>query len=318
MIKWTSRNLRFLTSLISAAVMLLATAAVIVFINDRLPGGIGLAIALIAGISLALGVLVVYWNVVDWLNLRIIRRLLEPGNPILRDGEVVAFCGTVRQDGTPMTSPFGGVSCAAYTYVIATSVSSSHSGRRSRRVLAQGFHMNRSRIESTTRSVRLCSLPGFEDNLRQNLQGREWADKARALISKAAASASVASEKDLYVRLLEARHTIAEEFHQDFTRNADFGTGNALVIEEEVLPVDQIVCAVGTYDDRAKGLTAQKARLGPNLMIYQGTVEDVLARIGKDLIWFAKAAAILIGIGIVALGIALLPPGWVATLPGIG
>ncbi len=89
--KCSSRNLRVLTPLISAAVLLFATAAVIVFVNDRLPGGIGLTIALIAGISLALGVLVVYWNVVDWLNLRIIRRLLEPDNPILRDGEVVAF-----------------------------------------------------------------------------------------------------------------------------------------------------------------------------------------------------------------------------------
>ncbi len=208
-----------------------------------------------------------------------------------------------------MTSPFGGIACAAYTYVIATSGSSRRSRRRSRRVLAQGIHMNRTRIESTTRSVRLCSLPGLEDDLRQNLQGREWADKASAMISKVAATASVASEKEQYVQLLEARHTIAEKFHRDFMRNADFGNGDALMIEEEVLPVDQIVCVVGTYDDRLKGLTVQKSRLGPNLMIYRGTVEDVLSRIGKDLSWFAKAAAILISIGLVALGIALLPSG---------
>lgn len=320
MVKWISRNLRVLTSVITVLLGLFGTIAVITIITNRFPGGIGLAIALIAGISMALGVLVVYWNLVDWLNFRIIRHQLGHGRPVLRDNKIVAFCGTVRQDGEPMTSPFSEKACAAYTYRVAISRSSSRStgSGRSRRVLAQGFHMNRVRIEGTTHSVRLGSLPGFEDELRQDLHGGEWADNAKALMAKIAPTATNPGEKEQYARLLEARHSVAEEFHQDFMQNGEVGNGASLVVTEEILPVDQTVCVVGTYDDRFKGVTARRARLGPNLMVYLGSVNDVMERVGKDLIWFAKAAAILLAIGIVPLVIALLPAEWASKLPILG
>ncbi len=103
---WTSRNIRFLFSLIPAVVIIIGTLTVIGLITMRLEGVIGLTIGIIAGGCLALGVLLVYWNAIDWLNLRVIRSQLGEGKIFLRDGEVVAFNGNVRTDSEPMTSPF--------------------------------------------------------------------------------------------------------------------------------------------------------------------------------------------------------------------
>ncbi len=290
--------------------MILGTIVVIIYINEKIPGGIGLTIALIAGISLALGVLLVYWNLVDWLNLRLVRRLVTSGDGDLKDGTVAAFSGIVRQDDAPMISPFGGVACAAYTYMAALAGSGSSQTRSSshRRLLAQGFHMNRTRIESATRSVRLCALPGFEDDLRQDLDGQEWAEKTAALLAAIEGSASAAGQVDAHGHLLEARHTTAEELHQDFRSRFALTNEHRLVIQEEVLPVDQPVCVVGTYDEKLDGLTARRARLGPNLMVYQGSAEEVIARVGKDLIWFARITVVLIAIGLAGLAAAIVMP----------
>jgi hypothetical protein len=315
--KWIIRNVRFLFQVVTATVCFLGTLTVILIINSNLKGGIGLTIALIAGVCLILGILLSYWNLVDWLNIRVIKNQYNRDRPSFIDGRLTAFSGTVRSDDEPMTSPFTDVPCAAYTYSIAVSRGGT-SGGRSRRVLAQGFHLNKTRVEGSALSLKLLSLPSFEDDMCENRFGTEWTPKAEAFITKIASTAIVAKEREQVTRLLEAKHTEAEEFHQDFSRNTDLSDDVNLITEEEVLPLDQPVCVVGTFNGNMKGLSARKPRLGPNLIIYKGNAEDVISRVGGELASIARTAMILIGIGILPLGLALLPVELTSTLPFIG
>ncbi len=313
---WMHRNSRFLFSLIPAIVMLIGTIAVVSFINNSLKGGIGLVIGLIAGACLALGIVLLYWNTTDWLNLRVIRNQLGKGHTVLRDGAVVAFNGIVRSDSKPMISPFTGIACAAYTYKITrSSPSRTH---RTSRLISLGYHMNITRIDGNTLSLRLCSLPSFEDGMRENMNGPKYADKAKALIAKISVNSKIASEREQNAGLLEARHSETREIHQDFSRTYDVEQGIGLTIDEEVLPIDQEVCAVGTYDKRLRGLTAKNPRLGPNLIVYKGSAEEVILRVGSEIAGFTKMAIILIAIGIVPLSFAFLPTAWTSSLPVIG
>ena len=264
-----------------------------------------------------MGILLAYWNLVDWLNIRIIRKYIKGIGPKLDDGKLAAFSGTVRSDDEPMISPFTNIPCAAYTYSIASSRSGT-SGGRSRSVLAQGFHMNRTRVEGSTRSLKLLSLPSFEDDMRENKIGTEWTPKAKELISKTTETAIVTREREQIARLLEARNTKAEEFHQDFSHKTVLSDDRTLVIEEEVLPLDQPVCVVGAFNAKMDGLSARNPRLGPNLIVYSGTAEDVISRVGNELASINRTATILIGIGIIPLSLALLPESLTSTLPLIG
>ena len=318
-----TRYARFLFSLIPPAVLMFGTLLIIIFIANKLEGGIGVAIGIIAGGVLALSILLAYWNAVDWLNLRVIRSQSGSGNPELRDGEVVAFNGVVRIDAEPMVSPITHTSCAAYTYTIAVSRTGDGYGtathrRGSRRVLAEGFHMVKTRIEGPTRVLKLCTLPSFEDDLRENDYSEKWSHEVTEQISKLSGTAESAGDGKRQSLLLEARHSIAEELHEDFCQVTKVGTATKFVVDEGVLPVDQTVCVIGTYDESLGGLTASSSRLGPNLMIYRGNTEEVLSRVGGEVSGYAKVAAVLIGIGVVTLGFSLLPTTWTSTFPVVG
>lgn len=54
--------------------------------------------------------------------------------------------------------------------------------------MAQGFHMVKTRIEADSRGVGLRSFPGFEDELRESLHGREWASRTRSLMHRISAA----------------------------------------------------------------------------------------------------------------------------------
>jgi hypothetical protein len=313
-----SRTARFLASLVPALALFVGFFAVIGVVQSRFEGGIGLALGIAVGGSLAVGLLLSYWNLVDWLNIRIIRRTTKGGRSVLRDGEVVAFDGFVRTAGEPMTAPFSGTPCAAYAYVVAYSRHSSVRGRSVRVVLAQGFHMVRTRIEGSDRSLDLLSFPFVEDDLRETERGTKWGERARALVAAISSRASSAGEAERQSRLLEARHGSLEEVHQDYLMGEIGSNADALNIDEEVLPAGRAVTVVGTYDRERNGLTARRWRLGPNLFVYRGRTEEVLSRVGKETAGFAKAAAVLLGLGGLLLGAALSPPSIASRLPILG
>ncbi len=292
--------------------------AVIGIVRLRFDGGLGVALGIVSGGSLALGILLGYWNVVDWRNLRVIRGSLGRGASAPRDGEVVAVEGFVRTKGDPMLSPFSRVPCAAYAYVVSYSRDSSSRGGRVRSVLAQGFHMVPTRIEGRARTVELRSFPSFEDALRENAPGTKWGEEARALVAALSGKARSAVERERQSGLLEVRHTSIEEVHEDYVMGDVGPSADALVIDEEVLPTGEAVTIVGTYDREKNCLTARRSRLGPNLFVYRGRAEEVLSRVGKESAGFAKATAVFLGLGGLLLGLALLPAAIISRLPLIG
>ena len=109
------RNARFLGSVGLAALGLFSFFGVVAAISTRIPGLTGVAVGIFAGGCLVLGVLVAYWTLADWLNLKVIRRKLGVGDSTLHDGEVVAFDGFVRIEAEPLTAPFSGAPCARST-----------------------------------------------------------------------------------------------------------------------------------------------------------------------------------------------------------
>jgi len=309
------RSTRRLTSLVPAVLLFVAFFAVILFVRSRLEGGVGLLVGIGAGGSLVFGALLVYYNAVDRLNLRLIRKTLSARGAGLRDGEVVAFDGFVRTVGDPMVSPFGRTPCAAYTYVVSYWRSRTTPEGREGGVVAEGFHMVRTRIEGASGTLELRSFPSLEDEFHASEPGTTWGEKARELIDGLYGNASSARERS---RLLELRTTPVEEAHHDYVLRRLGESVDRLVIDEEVLPAGRAVTVIGTYDRAANALIARRSRLGPNLYVYPGRAQEVLSRIGKENAGFAKATATFLGFGGLLLGLALAPASLTSKFPLIG
>ena len=273
-----ARTARFLVSLVPAFVLLLGFLGIVSAAAARLEGGVGLAISIIAGTCLVVGILLSYHIGVDWLNLRVIRSGHSKGDSALCDGRIVVFSGVVRVDAEPMRAPFKGTPSAAYTYIVEYA---SRHRRRQRRFVAQGFHLVKTRIEGSRQSLGLRSFPSFEDDLRENRRGKEWVAQARELIDRISQTAPFVVERERLARLLEVREAELEEVHEDYCIQRKPGAGVGFSIQEEVLSVGQEVCVIGTYDKELNALTARRSRLGPNLLVYWGSAEEVRSRVAS-------------------------------------
>lgn len=300
-----ARSGRVLTRMLSAAAMLAAFFLVVNVVGARIGGLAGVAAGAVAGGCLVFGVRLAYLNLVDWLDLRVIRRSPRAGGEDLRDGEVYAFDGRVRTEGAPMRSPFGGVPCAAYTYAVTGSRNSSVRSRSVRVDVAHGFHMLRTRIESAHGSLRVRSFPAFEDELRRTESGTTWGDEARALLEEIAGRASRAGEWVRRAQRLEAQRTGIDEIHRDYLNGRIGKHADGLTIVEEVLPAGEVACVIGTYEKEAGALSARRFRLGQRLVVYRGSADEVAARVGKDVGFYARAAAVSLAIGLLIVGFAL-------------
>lgn len=311
-----SGNLRFLVSLLPPAILIFGAIALVADTAERAPGGAGLLLGLVSAIGLVLGLLLIYYNSVDAGNLRVIRNTGAPGSP-RRDGAVLAVSGVVRTEPA-LTAPFAGEPCAAYAYVVSASRYSQRRRSQERVVLAEGFHLAPTRIETSDGSVALRGLPSVEDDLRREESGGDWGDKAVALLKGLSESAPSAGQRERSASLLEARHSELAEVHRDFLVSSWGSDGSGVTVQEEIVPADVDVCVIGTYDERARAIAPRKPRLGPNLMVYRGTRDEVIERVGKDVAWFRKAAAILLAIGLLTLAAPRLPAEWRQTLPFLG
>ncbi len=285
-------RLRFLLSLVPSLVVLVAFFAVLEFVTQRVHGGVGVAAGIIAGACLALGVMLFYWNAVDWLNLRIIRRHRD--GVLAGDGHVVAVSGEVRVEGTPLSSPFSDRGCAAYTYRVAESRRQGTRRSRTRYVLAQGFHMLRTRIVTPLGEYALGALPQVEDDLRIAEQGDRGA-AARALFARLV-DAPWAGDMTREGALLNARRGVDAEVHEDWCRASETSGGSDLTVEEEVVPAGEAVCVIGTLDAAVNAITARRWRYGPDLIVYRGSADEVLERVGADVGRFARIALAMLGV----------------------
>lgn len=296
---------RVLFSLLLAGAMLFGFFFVVIFVGGRIEGGPGLLAGILAGAGLVFGLLLAYWNLVDWLDLRVIRRSRRAGHEALRDGQVTAFEGTVRVEGEPMRSPFSATPCAAYTYAVTASRHSGPRGRSVRVDIAHGFHMLRTRVEGAQGTLRVRSLPAFEDELRRTENGVTWGAEARRLLEEISGRASSAGEWERRASLLEAQRTKIEEVHRDYRTGRIGDPDHGITVVEEVLPAGEVACVIGTYEQADASLTARRFRLGRRLVVFRGSAEEVSTRVGKDIGFYARAAALAIAIGLLIVGFAL-------------
>ncbi len=303
--KKISGNIRFLKSLIPALILMITVFTIITFIATRVDNGIGTVLGIIAGGCFGFGVLLVYWNAVDWVNLGIIRKQPVQKTTDFQDGQLVAFSGTVRVEGAPMVSPFTQQECAAYTYTIAVSRQTRANRGGSRKVLAQGFHMLPTSIEGSAGVLRLGALPSVEDDLRVNEKGK-WTDVVRKKLGGLIGSAPRGNDMEREGALLEARHKVDSEMHKDFCQLTELGEGKIFVVDEEILPANQMVCVVGTFDQELNAITASKPRFGPDLMVYCGNADEVLARVGGEIGWYTKFAVGMLVFTAAAMGYAMM------------
>ncbi len=311
-----ARYSRFLFSLVPAIILLLVTLSVAGLVNARLAGGVGLTIALVTAGCLAFGILLVYWNAVDWFNMRTIRAQLSIGSGTLKDGTVVAFSGVVRSDDAPMVAPLTGKACAAYVSVVAVSRSgSTHNTHRARSVIVQSFHMNHTRIEGDSTSLTLGSLPGFETDMRESDHSDKWAEQVHEQTKKLAHCVERTTDINRESLLQSLRNTTIDEYHYDFCRSIDIGDHKTFVVDEEVLPIDTEVTVIGTYDRQRGALIARNSRLGPNLIVYKGSKNEVLARISSEILWYAKFTKAMLGFAMFVVTIALMPDSWLSHAP---
>ena len=300
-----SGNLRFFASLAPAVVLILGSILLVADTADRVPGAAGILLGIVSAVTLALGILLIYYNAIDARNLRLVRDTGAQGSP-RRDGKVLAVCGVARTD-TPLTAPFAGEPCAAYAYVVSASRFSSRRRTKERVVLAEGFHLAPTRIESPDGDVEIRGLPSVEDDLRREENGGAWGGKAVELMKTLSESAPASGQRERSASLLEARHSEIRETHRDYVLSTWSNDGSDVAVQEEIVPTDVEVCVIGTYDGRAGAITPRKGRLGPNLMIYRGSRKEMLERVGNDVAWFRKATAILLAIGLLTFAAPRLP-----------
>jgi hypothetical protein len=173
-------------------------------------------------------------------------------------------------------------------------------------VLAQGFHLVRTRIEGGGRSLLLASFPSFETALREEAAGTKWGAQAKALVERLTGTAPSAGQRERESRLLAVRHGEVDEVHEDFCMGTLGDAVDTLDLEEEALPVDERVCVVGTYDSAQQRLLARRRKLGPDLVVYRGGAQEVLERVGGDMAGYARAAGVLALVGASILAFAWL------------
>ena len=311
------KNRRFYLHIAAQVVALFGIFGVTMAAADRMANGFGVAIAIVGGVSLGLAVLLGKAVATDWLSLRALERTLVRREDEFQPGEIVAFSGVARVEGEALTTPFGGHRCCAFTFLVAgrrRSAGDSTSTRRANSL--QGFALAPTVIEGEAMAVRLRALPDVETDLREARNGGEWGAAAHARI-RAGTDFEQASEREGFGSLLVARAGPVEPGGRELFFGA-FGGPDELTVEEEYVPVDEPICVIGTAEADPPGLSGRRPRFGPNIVVYRGTPEDVMERVGAETRGWMKGLRILGLIAALGLIPPFLPTSWTAAIPLVG
>lgn len=280
-------KIRFIIKLIPAIILLLAVIGVVSEIEAHVGGGWGLVLGIIAAACFGVGTLGLYWLVVGWLNYRYLKRDLTHPKLSLEDGQICAISGVTRTDDVPLISPFSQQLCAAYDFSVSyNSVRREHTSS-TRVIVAQGFHLLPTRIENQQFSVTLGALPDVSEDLTDS-STKPLPKPAYDYLTSLITVASSAGQMEREAALIEARRRIDNEVRQDYCMVASLDSSSQYTVVENRVPINSSVCVVGTFNQSKNAMTGENQRFGPNLMLYNGSAKEVLAREGKELRWFAK------------------------------
>lgn len=316
-------DFQFIVKVLTAFGMGAAWIALIVFVNDSIPGVTGGFLAFLGSTSLMLAIVLAYNVAADWRNMRFLRRFMS-GPRTLIDGEFAAIEGQVKTEGDVLISPFGKCKGAAYQYRISRYVrktDSTENDGTERAVIAFGCHMVPTTIVGEGYSLALRSMPGVESDMRYDYMGSEQSAAANELMSgldfenkektwRSSIEINWLRQENLRkAEVLKTRLMLMNigEISVDVVTGDLAGKNETLSIQEECIPSDETVCAIGTYDEESHGLTGARERMGDNLIIYRGGLSDVLTRMSRDISGHLKAVVVMVAISLVIILSAFYP-----------
>lgn len=291
-----------MTSLASVktAIVFVAAGALavgyVMLVSSGIERGFGTFFGIAGAICLILGILLLYWNVVDLLNMGCIRKSLTARPGPSDHGKTIAFAGQLRVDGEPLVSPITQKACASHHYAISVRRNTNTAPTRTTgKMVAAGVHIRPTWIEGAKARLRLGAFPTVEDDLRLEELGK-YSEPAKSKLRELESEAPMDSLNVCMNALDLARKSFEREVQHDFFLPGGVDSSDALNLNEEYVPVDTFACVIGTYDSETDSLTTEKSRFGPDMMLYIGTPAEVLERVGREITWYARISYILVGV----------------------
>ena len=263
-------------------------------------------IALIPGMLAFVAAIFVTWsNTIIWMDRRALRRYRATPDQIMLDGQTVALSGKIIVEGQPLISPFSETPCAGYTYKITGEGRESSNRTSNRRLCLFGYHLTHANLDCGSHQFPIGAIADVDTDLRNTTMENHWGDRGHALIKAAAEAGSPVEEIATRDTLDKAYRQTTVPCAQDFFVGHNLGTSNAINVIEDILPVDQPVTILGTYQVRTGGLDGQ--RLG-GLKCFAGHLDERLVELDKEWRMGLKVGMPLLGVGLALLTLARWMP----------
>ncbi|MEM6702864.1 MAG: hypothetical protein AAF690_09180 [Acidobacteriota bacterium] len=282
---------------------------------EKLGGGCaGIVCGVGGAAAVGLGLLLAYWVGVDAFNLLLLRRFLTRG-ATPRDGRLLALEGRAEIEGEARPAPFSGTRCAGYLYRVAAQRYDSTRESSSTVDLLYGAFLAPTHIVGPNLGLELASLPAFGDELRTTVTDGRWTKGAVRLVDRLRGRAALPSAKQRQERLLELQSTRVRSIDEEHCADFDPAEEASLTIEEQILPVGEDLCWIGTYHASERALTGTRPRLGPNLQVYRGDGRTVMERLAGEVRGFGLTALALVGLGALLISVPYWPSVVLEALP---
>ena len=212
-----------------------------------------------------------------------------------RNGKLVALEGRTRPRGELLVAPLSGTECVAYDYTVVELVrggkEDSHWVEGSR---FEGYHLAPCEIVTGDGSVRLLAFPDLSESPEVECEQA----RAQALAERVREPAPQIGRPVA----LEVLHTDESgELAVDWKHDA-IEDWNRVELEERVLRPDELICAIGIWDERGRALKPSYSRTRVGVSVYPGEAIAIAQELSKTQQALSRIALILLGVGLLIVG----------------
>ena len=292
---------RFIRSILPTVVGLIVLVSLVSAAAERMPGAVGVVVAIGGGILVGLGALTLRAVARDVRSLHWLRTAVRLGVDRPADGRPIVVEGRIRSDPV-LTAPISAARCGAYFFRIGQQQRALGDSTGSRRaVVAAGLRLADAVIETGDRTVPLRALPEVDHTLGTVGSGTAHAAAVGPLIAdlmNAPPGAPVTVEA-LRLTLRDGATGPVDRVVRTFTEPPSVDA--RMDVQEEIVPIDRPVCVLGCFGAVSGGLVPGRGRA---LHLYAGTFDEVSARLGREVRGFGIVAAVLLSAGSGLLAVA--------------
>lgn len=265
-------------------------------------GGLGWIHWWIGFFSFVIGLLLARATVKEFLDIRSLKIHAVHPEAVLADGQKVALSGRIRIDGCSVKAPFSGTDCAGYSYKVSGERSKLSDGStHSRRQLClMGYALASAFLECGSRRFEINAIPDFHIDLWTNKMGGEWGRLAFERIRDSAETMTPVGELEVQGEMGSARERVKAPEFMDFFVAPTQGTDNTINVDEYILPMDSDVTLLARYSSGPDGLDGGRSG---EMKVFPGTMEALLASLGREFSKDWKTAVALLAVGLSLLGL---------------